>query len=133
MIPLPYTDELQFLAQIIGIDEDKLCKPYRPFPSGRISRECGEFLYLLAVAICIAISVYNGLTTVSLVYMLAIWLYNEAGLSMYPLPKNVLGAVGYMCYSWGTTYIIGKSFVLPPSNWYYLLTRLCCIQAITSL
>ena len=99
---------------MIGVEEDKLCKPYRPIPSGRISLEQGQSLYLVVVALCVALSVYNGLTIVSLIYMPAIWLYNEVGLSMHPIPKNLLGAIGYMCYCWGTTYIIGKC--LSPSS-----------------
>jgi hypothetical protein len=106
--------------QIIGIEEDKLCKPHRPFPSGRISLKHGEFLYHLVVALCITISIYHGLTAVSLVYMLAIWLYNEGGLSMHPIPKNPLGAIGYMCYCWGTTYIIGTFFAPSPSTDWWL-------------
>lgn len=102
---------LQQLAQIIGIEEDKLSKPYRPFPSGRISLQHGQLLYLCVMASCIVISICNRLTAVSFIYMLSMWLYNEVGLSMHPISKNLLCAIGYMCYSWGTTYIIGKFFV----------------------
>jgi 4-hydroxybenzoate polyprenyltransferase len=107
-ILLQHTNNIQLLEQMLGVEEDKLCKPNRPFPSGRVSSESGQSLYLSVIAICIAASVYHGLTAVSLAYMLAIWLYNEFGLSTYPIHKNVLGAVGYVCYCWGTTYIIGK-------------------------
>ena len=94
---------------MIGIEEDKLSKSYRPFPSGRISLERGQSLYLLSIAISIAISAYNGLTTVSLIFMLAIGLHNELGLAMYAIPKSALSAIGYMCFCWGTTYIVGRS------------------------
>ncbi|KIM77526.1 hypothetical protein PILCRDRAFT_76681 [Piloderma croceum F 1598] len=94
--------------QIIGIEEDKLSKPYRPFPSGRISLQHGQLLYLCVMASCIVISICNRLTAVSFIYMLSMWLYNEVGLSMHPISKNLLCAIGYMCYSWGTTYIIGR-------------------------
>ena len=112
---------------MIGVEEDKLCKPYRPFPSGRISLEQGQALYLVVVALCIALSVYNGLTAVSLVYMLAIWLYNEVGLSMHPIPKSPLGALGYMCYCWGTTYIIGEC--LSPSSNFFCLVDIAALRS----
>jgi hypothetical protein len=96
------------LEQMIGVEEDKICKPDRPFPSGRMTLACGQSLYLAIVSLAIALSVYHGLTNVSLIYMLAIWLYNENGLSAHPLLKSPLGAVGYMCYCWGSTYIIGE-------------------------
>lgn len=100
--------------QLVGVEEDRLCKPFRPFPAGRMSTENGQLLYLLTVAAAIAFSVYHGLTTVSLVYILAIWLYNENELSANPVLKSPIGAVGYMCYNWGTTYIVGKlTFLFP--------------------
>jgi 4-hydroxybenzoate polyprenyltransferase len=120
---------ISLFVQIIGVEEDKISKPHRPFLSGRISLKHGERLYLLAIALCIAASAYNGLLHVTFVYMLAIWLYNEGGWSLHPIPKSPLGAIGYMCYCWGTTYIIGKSFVLPLIT----ATLTLCVKAIKSL
>ena len=93
---------------MLGVEEDRLCKPYRPFPSDRISLKNGQYLYLATIALSLLLSAYHGLTWVSVIYMFAIWLYNELGWSMYPIPKSPLGAVGYMCYCWGTTYIVGR-------------------------
>lgn len=101
----------------MGVEEDKLCKPYRPFPSGRISLENGQYLYLGVIALALTLSVYHDLLIVSLVYLLAIWLYNEAGWSSHPIPKSPLGAFGYMCYCYGTTFIIGKP--LKPHDSFY--------------
>lgn len=56
---------------MIGIEEDRLCKPYRPFASGRIPLEHGQSLYLFVVSLAAAVSLYNGLILVSLAYMLA--------------------------------------------------------------
>jgi len=104
--------------QIIGIEEDRLCKPDRPFPSGRISPECGQYFYLAVASLAVAFSVCHGLTTVSLIYMFAIWLYNENGLSAQPLLKSPLGAVGYMCYAWGTTYIVSRCLEILISDFF---------------
>lgn len=92
---------------MIGIEEDRLCKPYRPFASGRIPLEHGQSLYLFVVSLAAAVSLYNGLILVSLAYMLAITHYNEGGWVKGPIAKNAFGAFGFMCYCWGTTYIIG--------------------------
>jgi len=113
----------QFFGQMIGVEEDKLCKPYRPFPSGRMTLKRGQHLYSFCVVLCLVISVYNGLATVSLVYISATCLYNEVGLSMYSISKNLLCAVGYMCYCRGTTYIIGMPFV-PHSSMVFTRTSL---------
>ena len=97
------------LIQLVGIEEDRLCKPTQPFPASRISLERGQDLYYLVIAISFSMSIYHGLTFVSFVYFCATWSYNEFGLSANLLAKNPIGAIGYMCYCWGTTYIIGKS------------------------
>jgi len=97
----------QVKNQMIGLEEDKVCKPYRPISSGRISLGRCQSLYLFLIVLSIAISAHHGLTTVSFVYMLAIGLYNEGRLSMYAIPKSALSAIGYMCYCWGVTYIVG--------------------------
>ncbi|THU95871.1 hypothetical protein K435DRAFT_819602 [Dendrothele bispora CBS 962.96] len=88
-----------------GIEEDRICKPYRPFPSGRVSAKDGQLLYNLNVAVSFYLSFRHNLTFVSLLYFCATTLYNEFGLSTSPL--SPIRAIGYMCYAWGTTYIIG--------------------------
>uniref|UniRef100_A0A0W0EY46 Uncharacterized protein n=1 Tax=Moniliophthora roreri TaxID=221103 RepID=A0A0W0EY46_MONRR len=106
--------ELHLLAfdiknQLIGIEEDRLCKPDRPFPSGRISPEKGQALYITVVAASFCLSFFQGLTVVSTAYFCATTLYNEYGLSRNLVLKSPTGAVGYMCYCWGTTYIMGHN------------------------
>lgn len=86
---------------MIGIEEDRLCKPYRPFASGRIPLEHGQSLYLFVVSLAAAVSLYNGLILVSLAYMLAITHYNEGGWVKGPIAKNAFGAFGFMCYLLG--------------------------------
>lgn len=82
---------------MIGIEEDRLCKPYRPFASGRIPLEHGQSLYLFVVSLAAAVSLYNGLILVSLAYMLATKADGWKALS----PKNAFGAFGFMCYLLG--------------------------------
>jgi hypothetical protein len=55
-----------------------------------------------------AVSIYNDLIHLSVVYMSLVWVYNDAGFSKYPILKNHFSAIGGMLYCWGATYIIGK-------------------------
>lgn len=97
---------------MIGVEEDKLCKPDRPFSSGRISLESGQTLYLLVLVLCVGASIYNRLTAVSVIYILAMWLYNDIGLSANPAFKTILCTIGYTCYCWGTTFIVGMLVII---------------------
>jgi hypothetical protein len=58
-----------------------------------------------------AVSIYNDLIRLSVVYMLITWLYNDAGFSKYPILKSHFTAILYMLSCWGATYIIGKVFL----------------------
>ena len=103
----------QIKNQLMGVEEDRLCKPDRPFVSGRIPLEYGQPFYLLAIFLAVTVSACHGLTTCCLTYLLASWLYNENEMSTNPLLKSPLGAIGYMCYAWGTTYIVGMCLEIP--------------------
>ncbi|KAJ6460812.1 UbiA prenyltransferase family-domain-containing protein [Mycena vitilis] len=91
--------------QIIGLEEDRLSKPNRPVVSGRISPDAAQKLYIFVGAIAVVYSVYHQLVLCSTIYMVAIWCYNEVGMSRNWFLKSFLGAVGYVCYCWGTTII----------------------------
>ncbi|KAI5826900.1 hypothetical protein K523DRAFT_322570 [Schizophyllum commune Tattone D] len=87
--------------QIVGLDEDKLAKPHRPIPSGRISPEATQTLYLCLIVASLLMSVRHGLLTPSLIYFAAIIAYNEFGLARNWVAKSALSAIGYICYCWG--------------------------------
>lgn len=56
-----------------------------------------------------AVSLYTKTEWCTLVYSVAILVYNEGGLVRYCVLKNILGAIGLACYCWGTTVILGRS------------------------
>ncbi|TRM67493.1 UbiA prenyltransferase family [Schizophyllum amplum] len=87
--------------QIVGLDEDKLAKPHRPIPSGRISPESTQILYVCLVLASFIMSARLGLLTPSVIYFVAIVAYNECSLARHWFFKSVLSAIGYVCYSWG--------------------------------
>ncbi|KAJ7126383.1 UbiA prenyltransferase family [Mycena crocata] len=91
--------------QMIGVEEDRLAKPNRPIVSGRISMDAAQTLYLVLGVISVLYSVYHHVLLCSIVYMVAIYCYNEGGMSRNWFLKSLLGAMGYVCYCWGTTII----------------------------
>ncbi|KAJ6538462.1 UbiA prenyltransferase family, partial [Mycena vulgaris] len=92
-------------CQIVGLEEDRLSKPNRPIVSGRISIEAAQTLYLCVGALSVLYSVYHRVLLCSIVYMVAIYCYNEGGMSRNWFLKSFLGALGYVCYCWGTTIV----------------------------
>ncbi|KAI5893209.1 uncharacterized protein SCHCODRAFT_02498588 [Schizophyllum commune H4-8] len=87
--------------QIVGLDEDKLSKPDRPIPSGRISPESTQILYVCLVLASLLMSARHGLLVPSAIYLAAIVAYNECSLARNWFFKSVLSAIGYVCYTWG--------------------------------
>jgi 4-hydroxybenzoate polyprenyltransferase len=109
--------------QMIGVEEDRLAKPNRPIVSGRISLEAAQRLYFAVGTIAVLYSIYQRLLLCSTIYMVAIYCYNEGNMARNWFLKSLLGAIGYVCYCWGTTIIFGNSFLLRFSV-YTNLTRL---------
>ncbi|KAJ6538484.1 UbiA prenyltransferase family-domain-containing protein [Mycena vulgaris] len=91
--------------QITGLEEDRLSKPHRPIVAGRISIAKAQTLYLGFGALSFACSVYHGVVSCSILYLVAIYCYNEGGMSRNWFLKSFLGSIGYVCYCWGTTVI----------------------------
>jgi beta-trans-bergamotene synthase len=91
------------------VEEDRIAKPHRPLPSGRISPDDALRLYYILFALMWAAALYEKTILCTLVYSVAIVIYNEGGLAAIPVLKNVIGAVGLSCYCWGTTIILGKA------------------------
>ncbi|KAF9269796.1 hypothetical protein L218DRAFT_850593 [Marasmius fiardii PR-910] len=107
--------------QLVGVEEDRLCKPYRPFPSGRITVKNGRLLYLVVVAASIAWSYCNDLVLLSVIYSCGTTLYNELGLAADPFLKTPMGGIAYICYSWGTTFILGHHQPLSTNSLYAIM------------
>ncbi|KAJ6583781.1 UbiA prenyltransferase family-domain-containing protein [Mycena sp. CBHHK59/15] len=101
---------------IVGLEEDRLAKPNRPIVCGKISAGAAHRLYLVVGALSLAYSVYHGVTLCSAVYMLAIWCYNEGGMSRHWFLKSFLGSIGYVCYCWGTTILLDHGNALSETS-----------------
>ncbi|KAF9030564.1 hypothetical protein BDZ89DRAFT_1064573 [Hymenopellis radicata] len=98
--------ELHLISfEMVGLEEDRLTKPNRPIVSGRISLNDAQTLYQVVFALSFLYSIYHGLVACSVLYLVAIVTHNEVGLSRNWFFKSFLGAIGYVCYCWGTTVI----------------------------
>jgi 4-hydroxybenzoate polyprenyltransferase len=94
--------------QFIGCAEDALSKPWRPFPSGRVTAEQGEHLSLVLYMFSILFSMSLGTTMTNLVFCGGCLWYNTLGGSSHWFIKNFLNAVGYACFEMGGSAIAGK-------------------------
>ncbi|KAL1667393.1 UbiA prenyltransferase family-domain-containing protein [Schizophyllum commune] len=113
--------ELHLLAfEVTDIEEDKLEKPHRPIPSGRISPSSARALYAGVVAAALLLSARHGITWVTVVFVVAITVYNEGGLARFWYFKSGLASLGYACFISGPAVCFSQDRPLPP-------------QAITSL
>ncbi|ESK90506.1 integral membrane protein [Moniliophthora roreri MCA 2997] len=93
--------------QALGIEEDRLCKPYRPFVSNRASLKYAQHIYIIALATAFCYSFYHRLQLVTLMYFFGITAHNELELAKIAVLKNILSGWGYACFAWGSMYIIG--------------------------
>ncbi|KAI6040761.1 UbiA prenyltransferase family-domain-containing protein [Pisolithus marmoratus] len=95
--------------QIKAPDEDKINKPSRPIPAGRITVEGATILRWALVPICLAYSARYSTelmqTSLSLM-LLTVW-YNERDGDKGPLSKNFLTALIYGVGEFGGTLVAG--------------------------
>ncbi|KAI6040764.1 UbiA prenyltransferase family [Pisolithus marmoratus] len=96
--------------QIKAPEEDKINKPSRPIPAGRITAHDATTLRWALVPICLAYSaLYSAqLTFFSLSMLLFTARYNEHDSDKEPLSKNLLTAVMYGCLEMGGTLVAAR-------------------------
>lgn len=73
-----------------------------------ISRDDANLLYYGLLVSIWAAAYLMETVPCTLVYSVAIVIYNEGGLAAIPIVKNIIGAIGLACYCWGSTIILGK-------------------------
>ncbi|KAG9315970.1 UbiA prenyltransferase family-domain-containing protein [Chiua virens] len=95
--------------QIKAPDEDKINKPFRPLPSGRISEHHARILRWTLVLVCLAVSLTYSveLLLTSLKLQILTVLYSELHGDECFLLKNALTAVMYGCAGFGGALLAG--------------------------
>ncbi|KAL1702258.1 UbiA prenyltransferase family [Schizophyllum commune] len=103
------------LPKTVGLEEDRISKPFRPIVSGRISLEAAHRLHVTLVILSLIMSaIYGGLTP-SIIHLIAISSYNQGGLARFWALKSPVGALGYTCLCWGVTLMFEDGNPLSPT------------------
>lgn len=96
-----------------SILEDKLNKPWRPMPSGRMTEDEARRLIFILYPIAFVISIYIGGARSSAALMLLGYWYNNHGGAGGVLSKNFINACGFICFASGAMEVmIGRSLPL---------------------
>lgn len=100
--------------QVKAPDEDKVNKPFRPLPSGRIAESHARLLRWMLVPVCLAVSVAytTKLFFTSLTLQVISVMYNELNGDESFVLKNSLTAAMYGCAGFGGALLAGMSDVL---------------------
>ncbi|KAJ5787636.1 hypothetical protein N7457_002626 [Penicillium paradoxum] len=100
-----------------AVAEDRLNKPWRPFPCGRISHQSGT---RLMVALYVLAPIYSLVFTGGLRHALAliwlgVWYNNWGGADKNPFVRNTINALGYTCFTSGAMEVASGGSSLPLS------------------
>jgi 4-hydroxybenzoate polyprenyltransferase len=97
-----------FSNQYRSVAEDKLNKPWRPIPAGRIRLETADRLRWLGCSACLGLSALGGraLFLSSAAFLVTAIAYDETTLSKHWFGKNVMGTIAYPTASAGATMLM---------------------------
>jgi 4-hydroxybenzoate polyprenyltransferase len=97
-----------FSNQYRSVAEDKLNKPWRPIPAGRICLATADRLRWLGCSACLGLSALGGraLFLSSAAFLVTAIAYDETTLSKHWFGKNVMGTIAYPTASAGATMLM---------------------------
>jgi 4-hydroxybenzoate polyprenyltransferase len=113
-----------------AVAEDLLNKPWRPFPSHRISdRYATRIMVVLYIFAPLNSMIFSGGTRHSvLLIILGLWYNNWGGADNGPIVRNFINALGYTCFVSGAmeVFLGGSSLPLHPGEllgqWHLIIT-----------
>jgi len=98
LLPLDMSNQHDVKSTI----EDKVNKPWRPIPAGRLTVEETRSIMFGTYVVAIFASLYLGGFFECLALIVEGWIYNVLeGANRSPLARNILNAVGYMTFASG--------------------------------
>ena len=87
-------------------DEDRINKPWRPIPSGRISQEDARILRGVLLVACLVLSSKLGVFPAGLVLSIATFCHNELRFDNHWLTRALCNAIGYTCFNAGASGVL---------------------------
>lgn len=90
-----------------SVAEDKINKPWRPIPMGKITIEQTRRAMIVAVPLSLALNWYQGVWTEGLLIHVTTWMYNDLGGGDEFLVRDALAATGYAMFNSGSLKIAG--------------------------
>ncbi|VUC21559.1 unnamed protein product [Clonostachys rosea] len=98
---LPFTVSNQ--RDVKSIEEDRINKPWRPLPSGRLSRREAGFIIVTAYTLAQLYSLWlgTGLVQGAILVLLGTWYNNLGGADCNPFVRNLINSLGYTCFLTG--------------------------------
>ncbi|KAF4833090.1 Fumagillin beta-trans-bergamotene synthase [Colletotrichum siamense] len=91
-----------------SVEEDKINKPWRAIPSGRLSIEDAQKWYVVATVLLLVASIALGGFPEALAFMAETWVYDYVGASSW-WGKNIINALFYSTGQLGATRVASHS------------------------
>ena len=102
---LPFTIDNQRQAE--AILEDKVNKPWRPMPSGRLTSSQAKTLMLLCYTLALLSSFPLGGVKQSILLIFFGWAYNDVGgADRSCIVRNLINSLGYLCFTSGAVEVV---------------------------
>lgn len=98
-----------------SILEDSVNKPWRPIPTGRLTPDEARRLLLVVIPVVFGATLWLGGMWEAVAMMVLTWMYNDLGAAdeVYVV-RNIINALGFMCYSSGATAVAAGEYELTP-------------------
>jgi 4-hydroxybenzoate polyprenyltransferase len=89
-------------------DEDSVDKPWRPIPSGRVTRQHATWLRWLLLPACLYLSISYGygVAFASAALSLVEFVHDDLRLSGHPVFKNACNVGGYVTFELGASLVL---------------------------
>ncbi|KAI4871157.1 UbiA prenyltransferase family [Hypoxylon rubiginosum] len=88
-----------------SVAEDRLNKPWRPIPSGRITGDQARRVMLISIPLTLWFNYYLGVWEQGIVTHITTWLYNDLRGMDEPFVRDILISVGYGMFNSGSLQI----------------------------
>lgn len=96
-----------------SIMEDRLNKPWRPLPSGRLTPQQATSFLRTYMPLVIGMSSLIGDYKACLAFIAAVWYYNDLDASgAGPVVRNLANAAGIACWNWGSLVVLHRKGLL---------------------